>query len=921
MEDTCWHHLTAQDALRLLDTSGSGLAHAEASARLERVGPNMLTEEAHVSPLWILLAQFKNFLVVLLVCATGLSLLLGHTLDAVVIFSIVILSALLGFYQEYRAERAMRALKAMAAPTASVIREGEPVEIPSAEVVPGDVVVLTTGDRVPADARLLEAANLRTEEAALTGESTPVEKDPTVVLDDDAGIGDRRNMVFAGTLVSYGRGQAVVTTTAMRTELGRIATMLQSVDEEPSPLAVKMDFIGKRLGLGCLAVSAGVVCVGIARGHPMLDMLIWGVSLAIAAVPEALAAVVTGALAIGVQRAARRRAIIRRLPAVETLGCTTVICSDKTGTLTRNEMTIRKIFTSGRVLGVTGVGYDPVGDLLADDGPVRSSADPTLLRMVHAAALCNDAAFVGNNGTRRLKGDPTEGALLVLAEKAGVGNGTIRQAWPRVAEVPFDSERKRMTTVHRGPDGSIVAFVKGAPEGILERCVAWELGGQATALTAESRRHVLEVGDRLAGEALRVLGLAFRRLDGVPDPAASGRVETDLTFLGLVGMIDPPREEARAAIGSCWQAGIQTVMVTGDHKLTAAAVARELGLLSDGRDERGVLDGRDLERLSEEDLAKGVDRVAVYARVSPEHKLKIVNAWKRRGHVVAMTGDGVNDAPALKRADIGVAMGITGTDVTKEACDMLLTDDNFASIVAAVEEGRVIYDNIKKYLTFLLSCNVAEILLLGMAGFIGWPLPLVALQILWVNLTTDGLPALALGVEPGEPDLMQRPPRRAGDAFFGPAVVTALSALSLTIFVGLAPVFYVYWQTEGIPKAQTMTFVTLILFELFFAHSCRSLRFTVLQLGPFGNRWLWLATLGSAAMTLVVLYVPSWARAFHLVPLRWQDWAVALSVSGAGFVVVETGKWMAARRRRAVAAWGGHRTERETVASVAGHAA
>jgi Ca2+-transporting ATPase len=426
------------------------------------------------------------------------------------------------------------------------------------------------------------------------------------------------------------------------------------------------------------------------------------------------------------------------------------------------------------------------------------------------------------------------------------------------------------------------------------------------------------VGDRLAGEALRVLGLAFRRLDGVPDPAASGRVETDLTFLGLVGMIDPPREEARAAIGSCWQAGIQTVMVTGDHKLTAAAVARELGLLSDGRDERGVLDGRDLERLSEEDLAKGVDRVAVYARVSPEHKLKIVNAWKRRGHVVAMTGDGVNDAPALKRADIGVAMGITGTDVAK-ACDMLLTDDN-REHRGCRQEGRVIYANIKVLRDLLLSCNVAEICSSAWRAS-SVAAALVALHILWVNLPTDGLPALALGVEPGEPELMQRPPRRAGDAFFGPAVVTALSALSLTIFVGLAPVFYVYWQTEGIPKAQTMTFVTLILFELFFAHSCRSLRFTVLQLGPFGNRWLWLATLGSAAMTLVVLYVPSWARAFHLVPLRWQDWAVALSVSGAGFVVVETGKWMAARRRRAVAACGGHRTERETVASVAGHAA
>ncbi len=508
---------------------------------------------------------------------------------------------------------------------------------------------------------------------------------------------------------------------------------------------------------------------------------------------------------------------------------------------------------------------------------------------------------MGDNGRRRLKGDPTEAALLVLAEKAGVGNGTVRQAWPRLAEIPFESERKRMTTIHQGPDGSIVAFVKGAPEGIVERCAAWECGGRLEPMTPEGRGRILEEGDRLAQEALRVLGLAYRRLDAVPGAADAGYVEAELTFLGLVGMIDPPREEAREAIRSCGAAGIRTVMVTGDHKLTAGAVARELGLLRDGQEERRVLDGRDLERMSEEDLAAAVHHVAVYARVSPEHKLKIVNAWKRHRHVVAMTGDGVNDAPALKRADIGVAMGITGTDVTKEACDMLLTDDNFASIVAAVEEGRVIYDNIKKYLTFLLSCNVAEIMLLGMAGFIGWPLPLVALQILWVNLTTDGLPALALGVEPGEPDLMRRPPRRPTEAFFGASVLTALTGLSLIMLVGLTPVFYSYWQSEGVPKAQTMTFVTLILFELFFAHSCRSMRFTVLELGPFSNRWLWLATVASAAMTLVVLYVPSWARAFHTVPLGWGDWAVALSVSGGGFVLVETGKWIGARRRRAAA--------------------
>jgi Ca2+-transporting ATPase len=890
MSHAAWHHLTGDETLARLESTPGGLTESEARERLARVGPNTLREERPPSVWSIFLNQFKNFLIILLLAATALSLLLGHTLDAAVIFSIVLLSALLGVYQEYRAERAMRALKAMAAPTASALRGGKPVEVPSAEVVPGDVLLLTAGDRVPADARVLEAANLRTEEAALTGESTPVEKEALRTLPEETGLGDRRNMVFAGTLVSYGRGRAAVTATGMQTELGRIASMLQEVEEEISPLALKMDFIGKRLGLACLLVSAGVVGLGIFRGNPPLEMVIWGVSLAIAAVPEALAAVVTGALAIGVQRAARRRAIIRKLPAVETLGCTTVICSDKTGTLTRNEMTVRTVFASGRLLEVTGVGYDPAGQIRAAAG-ISPSADPTLGRLVRGAALCNDATLLSENGHRRVKGDPTEGALIVLAEKAGVGED-LRRAWPRVAEVPFESERKRMTTVHRDGQGQLVAYVKGAPEGLLERCAHWEVDGRTEPLTPESRTRILEANDGLARQALRVLGLAYRRVEAAPVAATAESLETDLTFLGLVGMIDPPREEAREAIRACRQAGIRTVMVTGDHKLTATAVARELGLLQDGQ---RALDGGDLEQLAEEALASVVDQVPVYARVSPEHKMKIIAAWKRRQHVVAMTGDGVNDAPALKRADIGVAMGITGTDVTKEACDMLLTDDNFATIVAAVEEGRVIYDNIKKYLTFLLSCNVAEILLLGMAGFVGWPLPLVALQILWVNLTTDGLPALALSVEPGEPDLMRRAPRRPEEAFFGPRVLAILGTLSLIIFAGLTPIFYTYWQAEGVPKAQTMTFVTLILFELFFAHSCRSLRFTVLQLGLFSNAWLWLATLSSAALTLGVIYIPSWARAFHTVPLDATDWSVALAVSGTGFVLVETGKWLLAR--------------------------
>ncbi len=897
MADTLWHHLTADETLHELGARPEGLSPAEAAERLARYGPNRLQEAKGTSPWQILLAQFKNFLIILLLAATAISVVLGHTLDAVIIFSIVVLSALLGFYQEFRAERAMEALKAMASPTASVVRGGEPVEVASTEVVPGDIIVLAAGDRIPADGRLLEAVNLKSDEASLTGESTAVEKDAYARVSPEAGVGDRHTMVFSGTVVTYGRGQAVVTATGMQTEFGRIAKMLQDVEEEPSPLAVKMDYIGKRLGIACLAVSAVVVGLGVLRGNPILEMFIWGVSLAIAAVPEALAAVVTGALAIGVQRAARRHAIIRHLPAVETLGCTSVICSDKTGTLTRNEMTVRRVFASARMLEVTGVGYDPAGEFRIDGVRAEAWADPTLERLLQAGALCNDTHFVEENGSRRVKGDPTEAALVVLAEKAEIKITKLGRDWPRVAEIPFESERKRMTTVHAAPTGTLLAFVKGAPDILLERCVAWEREGTAERLTDEARRQILEANDGMATQALRVLGLAYRRLEDLPAVRTPETLETNLVFLGLVGMIDPPRDEAREAIRSCREAGIRSVMVTGDHKLTAAAVARELGLL-DGAEGAGhrVLDGRDLDKMSEGDLANVVDQVAVYARVSPEHKLKIVGAWKSRQQVVAMTGDGVNDAPALKRADIGVAMGITGTDVTKEACDMVLTDDNFATIAAAVEEGRIIYDNIKKYLVFLLSCNVSEILVLGMAGFVGWPLPLVALQILWVNLTTDGLPALALGVEAAEPDLMRRAPRKAGDAVFSRSVLTIMLSLSLIMSAGLIPMFYVYWQAEGVAKAQTMTFVTMILFELLFAHSCRSLRFTVLQLGLFGNPWLWLATLGSGLMTVAVLYVPAWSEAFYVVPLSGADWAVAASVPGAAFLAVETGKWMVGRR-------------------------
>jgi Ca2+-transporting ATPase len=792
----------------------------------------------------------------------------------------------------------MEALKAMSSPTAAVIRDGEEIDIPSVEVVPGDIMLLTAGDRMPADGRLIEAINTRIDEASLTGESTAVSKNAQTVYAEDTPLGDRKNLVFAATIMTYGRGRAVVTGTGMETEIGRIAQMLHDVEEEPSPLAVKMDYIGKRLGIACLIISALVMGLGIFRGNPILEMFIWAVSLAIAAVPEALAAVVTGALAIGVQRAAKRNAIVRRLPAVETLGCTTVICSDKTGTLTKNEMTIRQLYTGGRRVEVSGVGFEPTGAFTVDSKPLEPADDPTLKRLLMSGMLCNDANLVQADGTWRIKGDPTEGAFVVAAAKAKLDIADLRKCWPRIGEIPFESERKRMSTVHQPPEGEPLACVKGAPELILERCTHWERNGQPEALTDEIRRQILDANDRMAKSALRVLGLACRSVQTPSAEYTPDTLETELTFLGLAGMIDPPREEVKKAIRDCHASGIRTVMVTGDHKLTAAAIAYELGILGgDGQRDLKALDGRELDQMSEEQLAAIVEEVGVYARVSPEHKMKIVGAWKSKKHVVAMTGDGVNDAPALKRADIGVAMGITGTDVTKEASDMVLMDDNFATIVAAVEEGRIIYDNIKKYLTFLLSCNVAEILVLGIAGFIGWPMPLIALQILWVNLTTDGLPALALGVEPAEPDLMGRPPRDPNEPVFSGAVLWALSAMSLLIFVGLMPIFYMYWQTEGVEKAQTMALATLVVYELFYAFNCRSLRFTLWQLGFFSNKWLFPAVLSSLLLLIGVIYIPSWSTAFHTVPLNFIDWDELFLVAGGSFLLIEIGKWVVGRKR------------------------
>jgi P-type Ca2+ transporter type 2C len=740
-----WHTLSVAETASRLHCSAAGLTSEQARRRLAESGPNELQAAGQISPWALLAAQFRNVLIVILLVATALSAFLGHAVEAIAITVIVLFAVLLGFVQEYRAERAIEALKQMAAPGATVLRDGRETEVPAREVVPGDVLLLATGDRIAADGRLIEAVNLQLQEAALTGESVAVEKRSEALDGADLAVGDRRNMVYAGTAATYGRGRALVVATGMATEFGRIARMLETVETGRTPLQANLDRLGHLLARAAFVIVALIVALGLFRGQPFVEMLIFGIALAVAVVPEALPAVVTISLALGVQRLVKRRALMRRLPAVETLGSTSVICSDKTGTLTRDEMTARKLYVAGHLLDVSGAGYRPHGEFSFDGKRVELAPehDHPLHRpvreLLRAAALASDAQIVRGEAAESwtIRGDPTEGALVVAAAKAGLHKPELDQRFPRRHEIPFASETKRMTTLHEHGEG-MVAYAKGAPEVILESCVARRTAEGEVPLDEAHRRAILEAARKMASEALRVLAVAGRS-DATPENA-----EREMTFLGLVGMIDPPRPEAKEAIRTCERAGIRVVMITGDHPVTAQAVADELGILKGGR----VVTGAELEQMSDAELGRAAESIAVYARVSPSHKLRVVEALQKQGHVVAMTGDGVNDAPALKRADIGVAMGITGTDVAREAAAMTLTDDNFASIVAAVEEGRGIFGNIKKYLMFLLSSNVGEIGLMAGATLLGLPLPLTAVQILYVNLATDGLPALALAVDP-----------------------------------------------------------------------------------------------------------------------------------------------------------------------------
>ena len=888
-ESRSWHSLAIRNVISKLGSDLSGLREEEARSRLGQFGYNELEREKKPSSVAVFLRQFKNVLVIILLAAALISFALGETVDAAVILGIVFAVSLLGFFQEYRAERALEALKRMAALTATVIRGGVESEIPARELVPGDIVVLSVGDKGPADLRLIEAVNLRVDESALTGESVPSEKgiDP---VPKDAPLAERLCVVYAGTVVSYGRGKGVVFSTGQQTEFGKIASMMRAAPKVKTPLELRIERVGRLLGTIMVLVAVLVMLLGLARGSPLLEMFLWAVSLAVAAVPEALPAVVTGGLAIGVRRMAKRNAIVRRLPAVETLGSTTVICSDKTGTMTKGQMTVRRIHLGEDSYEVTGAGYEPRGEILRDGTP---SVNDDIALIAKVAVLCNDASF---NATSALKivGDPTEVALLVVAAKAGEREEKLRSDYPRVFEVPFTSERKRMTTVHNTPDGQLLYCMKGALEAVLPSCEAAYFQGRHVRIDEGTVRRIHSVGEQMAKDALRVLAFAYKTPPEELQALEESGSERGLVFLGLMGLMDPPREEVKDAVQKCYDAGIKVVMITGDHKGTAQAVAEELGLLSSGG---RILTGTELDSLGPQEFDQVVEDVVVYARVSPEHKLRIVRALKGKGHIVAMTGDGVNDAPALKNADIGVAMGVTGTDVTKEAADVVLADDNFASIVAAVEEGRAIFDNIRKYLMFLLSANTGELLIMLSAGLLGYPLPLVPVQILFVNLATDGLPALALGIDPPMQDLMHRPPRDPKLSIFAD-LKGWIAGIAVLLSLAMMGLFAYSLMSGSLAEARSLVFASIILFELTFVFSCRSQSQTILRLGLTSNKYLVAAVLSQLMLLLLILYTPSIASLFEVSPIAFGNWSTVIAAGISGFIFAETTKAIAGRLRR-----------------------
>jgi len=890
--ETKFYNMTYQAAAGILRSDfNSGLSVPEARKRLSESGPNQLLEKKGPGPLKILLDQFRNFIIWILIGAALVSGFLREWIDAFAIVAIVIMNAILGFIQEYRAEKSLATLKRLSSPSSKVIRDGLHDAIPSSELVPGDLIELEAGDSVPADSRIVWAtANFSVQEASLTGESTPVVKTAHALNEKDVPLGDRANMIYMGTSVSSGKARALVAYTGMRTELGKIAGMVQGVARETTPLQKKLEEFGKWIVILCFALVGFVFLLEWLRGGKIIDVFLTAVSLAVAAIPEGLPAVVTIALAMGVHRMVKRHALIRKLPSVETLGCATVICSDKTGTLTKNEMTVQKMYTFGKLFEVTGIGYAPKGNIMFNKERVKHSGYRALETLLRCGALCNGAQLIQSEGAYRIVGDPTEGALLTAAAKLDIWKEELEKEFSFIDEIPFDSERKKMTIIRKSESG-MAAYVKGAPDMLLNDCANIEEDGSTRTLTEQEKSVIRNMNDELAGQAMRVLAVGYRKLDGIPDKFDAQAIESGLTFVGLFAMIDPPRDEVRKAIQECKNAGIKAVMITGDHKNTAVAIAKQLGIL----DERPLaLSGEELDALSDDALYEKVKNVSVYARVSSEHKLRVVRAWRRHGDVVAMTGDGVNDAPAVKEADIGVAMGITGTDVTKEVSDMVVTDDNFASIVSAVEEGRGIYDNIKKFIHYLLSCNAGEILVMFTASLIGLPVPLLPIHILWVNLVTDGLPALALGVDPVDPRIMARPPRRSAES----VVTKKMAALMLVqgsfiAFCSLAAFVLVFFvEKEGMGRARTAAFIVLSCSQLFHSFNCRSMDVSLFKLGVFTNKKLILAVSVSFLLQMAAVYVPFLQRVFKTEPLGLFDWALVIFISSMPLWAMEIWKIM-----------------------------
>ena len=885
-----------------------GLSDKEAAERLAKYGPNELKGKPHATIWEMLLEQFKDFLVLILIGASIVSAFVGEVADSLVIIVIVVLNAALGVFQEAKAEKAMEALQKMAAPNSKVIRDGNIQTVPSRELVVGDIVLLEAGDYVPADVRILESMNLKVEEASLTGESVQVEKE-TVAIDHEASLADRHNMGYMGTVVTYGRGKAVIIGTGMNTEIGKIAQMISSFEEQSTPLQEKLADFGKILGILCLAVCAVVFVLGIYQGYrdgnltmdEVTLLFMTAVSLAVAAIPEGLPAVVTIVLAIGMQRMVKKNSIVKKLHAVETLGSTTVICSDKTGTLTQNQMTVVRLFADGQLLEVSGEGYSPEGSFSREGKPLQATAEPGLNLLLQGSALCNDAILQPTEEKGwKIAGDPTEGALVVVAAKAGYDRDSINEKFPRVQEIPFDSSRKMMTTFHQMPDGSVRAFVKGAPDILLNRCKHISTRGQITEVNDADRANIAAANSAMAKQALRVLAVAYRDFPAVPANLEPTQIEADLTFLGLLGMIDPPRSEARDAVKICKQAGIRAIMITGDYRDTALAVAMDLGI---AEGEHQIVTGQELNAMCKDEICQVVKKASVFARVSPEHKVAIVEAFQANGQIAAMTGDGVNDAPALKKADIGVAMGITGTDVTKETADMVLTDDNFASIVAAVEEGRVIFANIRKFVFFLMSCNLAEIFVIFFAMIMGWPIPLLPIQLLWLNLVTDAFPALALGMEKPEPGVMEQDPRDPQEPIMNSNMkkMILIQSTVLTFAVlgsfGYALKYLTPGFTFGAPltpdldlsMARTFAFATMISAELLRAYTTRSEHYSVFKIGLFSNKYMNMGVGLSFALLALALYGPLHAI-FRTQILGLAEWAVVGGFAILPFVAGEIGK-------------------------------